>query len=98
MGLQRTPCGTPGMHMPTPKGSITAVTRSVRVRSAPTGGVRERPSTAPAAYDIAATCHRELGQLDAATVARRREVDILERTAAGTTAWLSALVKLGDLS
>jgi tetratricopeptide (TPR) repeat protein len=50
-----------------------------------------------AAYDIVATCQRELGDLEAAARARRSEVDVLERTAAGTTSLTMVLVKLGDL-
>jgi tetratricopeptide (TPR) repeat protein len=50
-----------------------------------------------AAYDIVATCQRELGQLEAAAAARRSAVRILELTARGTNASTLALVQLGDL-
>jgi tetratricopeptide (TPR) repeat protein len=49
------------------------------------------------AYDIEATCHQQLGQLQAAATARRSAVAILERIAAGTDACTHAQVKLGDL-
>jgi tetratricopeptide (TPR) repeat protein len=55
------------------------------------------PTELVASYDIIATCQQELGQLDAAVAARQNASDILERTAPGTTASTSALVKLGDL-
>src|SRR5262245_24574719 len=50
-----------------------------------------------AAYDVLASCQRELGQLEAAADARRTAVGILERSAPGAAASAVALVELGDL-
>jgi tetratricopeptide (TPR) repeat protein len=50
-----------------------------------------------AAYEIVATCHQELGHLEAAATARRNAVSVLERSAPGTTDLVLALVNLGDL-
>jgi tetratricopeptide (TPR) repeat protein len=50
-----------------------------------------------AAYDVLASCQRDLGQLEAAGDARRTAAGILQRSAPGSAASALALVQLGDL-
>lgn len=49
------------------------------------------------AFDTLAGCYQQLGQLEAATQARLRAVNVLEVVDPDRTEWVAALVKLGDL-
>jgi tetratricopeptide (TPR) repeat protein len=76
-----------------PEDALRHATAVVRRRHHP----GDQGADLASAYEIVATCHQQLGQLEGAATARRSAVELLERIAPGTSACRLAQVKLGDL-